>query len=502
MSESSEMTEEEFEQSRQVLINSYVDLFKKGDYSFFAYHKEKKIYNIGQIKAFRAIFIDHKINIGYGGGAGGGKSIVMCYILCLCCLSYPDTAWGLARKTLTSLKKTTLISFYEVCEFLSLKSGVDFVYNEKASKITFPKTNAVVWLSELSYRPSDPEYSNLGGLLLTGAFVDESNECPKKAIATFLSRTNRRNGAKYGINGFIFESFNPNKGHVYEKYYKPFKENKMPNNTTFIPALATGNPFVEDAYLDTLKALPPILRARLYEGNFDYDDTPTRLIYDYNSLANMFSTVGDHQNGRFITADIAMQGADKFVVYLWHGLYVKKTWVKDKISGAGVEALLKEIAKDYNVPADHIVYDADGLGAFLEGYLHGAIPFHNGAKPIPLGRSIRNKEKYSINYGSLKDQCYYKLAEMINDGHIGIYEPDEDARTDLMDELSILKNPDPFAKKTTIQNKASMKEDLGRSPDRADAMAMRMYFEVQKPRRPKGVNPPPRFQKLKPKFKF
>jgi len=494
---------EEMEVMRQNLVDGFIDKFKQKDYRIFAYCKEKNTYNYEQIEAFEAIFVYRKEFIGFGGAAGGGKSFVIGYILALCCLTYPGTAWCLARNTLKDLKQTTLISFYKVCRELGLRDSVDFIFKEKDSCILFPKTGCIVWLKELSYRPRDENYSNLGGLEIAGAFVDESNECPEKALTILNTRTGRSKNEEYGIKGFVFEAFNPNKNHVYNRYYKPFKDNTMPKNTVFIRALARTNPFVPDEYVEKLRNAPRIEKERLYHGNFDYDDNPYKLIPDYNKIVNMFGSMGYHRTGRFLTADIAMQGSDKFVIVLWFGLLAKKVWVKEKMPPDVMERFLKEKITEFDIPMSHVVYDADGVGAYLQGYLKGAVPFHNNAVPLTLdsGRKSKN-DKYKLNYNSIKDQCYYKLCELINDGNIGIYEPDPYVRNKIIEELAVIENADPDGKKLKIQDKKKMKESLGRSPDHADALMLRMYFEVKRPRRPRS-KAPTKLQKLKKKkYKF
>ncbi|KKL68647.1 hypothetical protein LCGC14_2122920, partial [marine sediment metagenome] len=46
-----------------------------------------------------------------------------------------------------------------------------------------------VFLMDMSYQPSDPLYTRFGGLELTGAFVDESNENQLQAIEILKTRT-------------------------------------------------------------------------------------------------------------------------------------------------------------------------------------------------------------------------------------------------------------------------------------------------------------------------
>jgi len=81
------------------------------------------------------------------------------------------------------------------------------------------------------------------------------------------------------------------------------------------------------------------------------------------------------------------------------------------------------------------------------------------------------------NFQNLKTQCYFELQKHIK--HISI--SDESIKDMLCAELDIVvqTNLDKDAK-ISICAKDEMKEKLGRSPDYADALMMRMYFELDK----------------------
>ena len=59
--------------------------------------------------------------VGYGGGAGGGKSILGCYWQLKNRLKYPDTRGLIGRASLKTLKETTLQSFFFVANAQGLK---------------------------------------------------------------------------------------------------------------------------------------------------------------------------------------------------------------------------------------------------------------------------------------------------------------------------------------------------------------------------------------------
>lgn len=133
-----------------------------------------------------------------------------------------------------------------------------YTYNQQNNIITFGN-GSQIFLMDLDYKPSDPLYTRLGGLELTGAFIDESNECPEDAISVLKTRLGRRGTIKPKL----LETFNPSKNHVYKRYYKPSVDNSLPNHRVFIRALATDNPFTTEAYLEQLRNSDKITKERL-----------------------------------------------------------------------------------------------------------------------------------------------------------------------------------------------------------------------------------------------
>src|SRR5690349_21816397 len=68
--------------------------------------------------------------IGYGGAAYSGKSYLLCYWITTMCIGYPGTAWGIGRKELSVLKKTTLKTLFKVFTECNIKADIDYRYNQ------------------------------------------------------------------------------------------------------------------------------------------------------------------------------------------------------------------------------------------------------------------------------------------------------------------------------------------------------------------------------------
>lgn len=126
-------------------------------------------------------------------------------------------------------------------------------------------------------------------------------------------------------------------------------------------------------------------------------------------------------------ADIAGKGHDRFVCISWIGnvAYIK---VDEEYSpGKEVETTLKNLMIEDKIPRSLTIVDADGVGSFLESYLNGIKEFHGGSPPMDKAR-----------YTNLRAECYFKLAEMINNRKIRIVCTDEQ-RERIQDELGALK---------------------------------------------------------------
>lgn len=424
-----------------------------------------------QFQAWEYLTDETTTELGYGGGASGGKSYLGCVWITTMCLAYPDTAWLVGRKELTNLKRTTIITLFKVFKDFGLKEE-HYQYNQQNNILTFSNGSQIFFL-DLGYKPSDPLFTRLGGLELTGAFVDEANEIPIEAINILKTRLGRRGNLKPKI----LETFNPDKGHVYSRYYKPHKDGTLPDHRRFIPALATDNPYTTEEYLDQLRNSDKVTKERLLFGNFEYDDDPSILV-NTDSFEDLFTNTVE-KNGKYISVDVARFGKDKTAIGLWNGYELGKVNIYDKYSTDQVAEEVKRIASEEQVPFSHIIIDEDGVGGGVLDMLKGAKGFMGNTTPFPIW-DTRTAKFIPANFQNLKAQCYFKLADMINTHKLSC--KDEKIKELLREDLSVIrqKNQDSDGKLAII-TKDEMKEIIGRSPDVSDMMMMRMYFEFKKP---------------------
>lgn len=425
------------------------------------------------------------LELGYGGGAGGGKTKLGCYLALYIAERYAGSRGAIGRKELKVLRLTTIASLFETLASYNYKKDVDYTYSAQDSKITFNNGSEILFL-DTAYSPQDPEYTRFGSYELTWCWIDESNETPLKAkqiLKTRVGRKNLINGET--VKNFWLETFNPDKGHVYSDYYKPYKDGTMPKYRAFIQALPTDNPHLPQAYIDNLKRADKITRERLLEGNFEYDLDDNALIrYDY--IEDLFTNTLDKKLRKFITCDVARYGGDKTVITVWDDFEVIDIGM---FSGYGIDMTsekIKEYAERYKIPFSHIIVDEDGVGGGVVDTLRGVKGFMANRSPFP--NRITGKPD---NYLNLKTQCSYLLSDWVNNHKMAIKISDENIRENIREDLSWIKrkNADKDGKLQII-GKDEIREAIGRSPDIGDTLMMRMYFELQSPTPPAMVSDP------------
>lgn len=402
----------------------------------------------------------------FGGGAGGGKSILGVYWIIKSALKYKGTRWVIGRSSLKTLKETTLNSFWQVCAIQGIKVGVHFRYNEIKSLITFFNGSEIM-LKDLGYYPSDPNFDELGSLEITGAFIDECNQIVEKAWLVLKSRI-RYKLDENGIIPKVLGTCNPAKNWVYMNYYAPHKQGSLEPHRSFVQSLVSDNPMISKHYRDNLLTLDKASKERLLYGNWDYLDDPT-VLCDYDAICDAFTNKHVQPTGTTaISADLAMQGRDKFIAGVWDGMVCRVAIDQPKSTGKTIQDDLQKLMIDYGVPRSRTVADSDGMGSYLASYLNGIKEFHGNGKAI------------DAEFANIKAECAYKLAEKINKREIYIICSDEQ-KSRIIEELSVLKADSVTndEQRKRIIKKDMMKELLGRSPDYLDMLIMRMIFEVQ-----------------------
>mgnify|MGYP000956228122 CR=1 FL=1 len=418
-----------------------------------------------QIEAYEYLTDDITNELLYGGGARGGKSWFGCTWQFLRRFSMPGSAGMVGRAELKKLKETTLITFFKVAKAYGWSDY--FTYNAQDNIAHF-KNGSRIFFTAIDHMPSDPEYDRLGSYDLTDYFLDEAQQIHPKAISVLKGRTSVLVGDGWRTVPKALYTCNPKKNWIYSDFVRPHRDGTLERRKRFIAALPADNPHCPPEYIANLMTADKVTRERLLHGNFEYDDDPS-VLCEQDAIFDLFTNNHVTTEGqRRISADLAMQGRDKFVAGLWEGLTVTVKIDQSKSTGKSIEQDLTRLMTSNSVSRSNTVADSDGLGNYLESYLNGIKTFHGNAKAN------------DAEFTNLKAECAFKLAELINERKIKIVCTPEQKQA-IIEEIGVLKRDkvDNDETKKRIISKETMKELINRSPDYLDMLIMGMYWHVQ-----------------------
>ncbi len=407
----------------------------------------------------------------YGGSKGSGKSYLGCSLIFGDAFIYPGTHYFIARKELNDLRKFTIPSIHEVFGHWGIDDGY-YKYNGQDNYFTL-YNQSKVYLLEARALPGDPLFQRFGSMQMTRGWIEESGEFEELAKNGLAISVGRWKNEEYNLKGKLLQTCNPSKNYLYYNYYQPFKAGTLEEHKKFVQALPEDNKKLTPGYLDMLKrTLNDSEKQRLLYGDWEYDDDPASLI-GYENILDCFTNDFDSLKGEtYITCDVARYGSDKTVIGLWNGFRVK-LFSYQGLSITETSEKLKELANIHNVPNRRIIADEDGVGGGVVDTLK-CKGFVNNSRPV----DIPGKE--TENFNNLKSQCYFHLADRINSSGLFIDCKDANVKRLIIQELEQVKqhNMDKDAKKQVLP-KDKVKEMIGRSPDFADTLMMREWFDLK-----------------------
>jgi hypothetical protein len=183
----------------------------------------------------------------------------------------------------------------------------------------------------------------------------------------------------------------------------------------------------------------------------------------------------------FISADIARFGADATVIGLWKGMTLEDVWVLQKASLKESAVLIAAIMNKRSIEPHRVIVDTDGIGAGVVDQLpNGVVQFMAQSRPIKVGQ-------IAASFVTLKAQCYFMVSQAVEDGILRVnpivaakYHDGKPIIQRLQEELlSVRRSSELVENKLNINPKHQQKLLLGRSPDFADMVMMRQYFELK-----------------------
>lgn len=221
-----------------------------------------------------------------GGAAGGGKSYLGSCWLISSCMRFENILMVVARKNKNILKTSTWLTIKKVLRQWGLKEEVHWHENGSEGYIDFWNGSRIMMLG-LEFVPSDPEYTWLGSIEISGAFIDEVSEIPEKAAEVLASRIRHRIAETFVV-GKTFMSTNPCGGWVRSTFVMDDDEYPVVLNKgyRYIPFSLLDNPdknFVAVYYNKLKKIRDRKTRNRLLYGDWrEYSDNNAAAYWNYS----------------------------------------------------------------------------------------------------------------------------------------------------------------------------------------------------------------------------
>lgn len=247
----------------------------------------------------------------------------------------------------------------------------------------------------------------------------------------------------------------------------------------------------DPTYLANLAQQDEEQRARDLEGNWNYKTTGDDMI-KMDDMERFFANAHQQGGKRYATCDVAFDGGDSLVMWLWNGWHIEDIFVCRLDSKGSVNAVESKL-KEWGVLEENFCYDLNGVGQTFKGYFRRAVPFNNR-------ESV--DEKLKNVYDTIKSQSAYLFAKKLINGEVSINQRLLDLkfsgkgfektplRSILMKERKCIRGDESVSDKGfCIIKKADMKKLVGHSPDYFESLFMRMIFEIKQTqhRRPKGM---------------
>jgi len=408
----------------------------------------------------------------FGGAAGSGKSWLICEWLIWNCYKYPGSKWFVGRDELKKIMSSVFVTFTKVVKHHKIPA-TEWKLNGQYNYIEF-KNGSRIDLLDLKLLPTDPMFERFGSLEYTGGAIEEAGEIHANAFEILKSRIGRHMNDVCPPK--ILITCNPKKNWLYYDFYLPYRDNKLPSDSAFIPANYKDNKYTAEVYGEQLSNLrDQVMKQRLMFGNWEYDDSKDQLL-SYSEIVSIFSNDGE-RGGKYITIDPAFQGKDTAVILVWDGYIVETVVAIPKIQEADLRQYIDNLIKLLDIPRRNVDVDAAGNGSFLPSFLKGIRGFIGGSSPLK-NKEARYDEMVKPYYNNLRTQCIFEMAHKIKVGRVRV-NCNEEVKAKLIQEIEQwrVKEVDTD-KKVSIIGKDEIKENIGRSTDYSDALYMRCFFDL------------------------
>lgn len=420
-----------------------------------------------QVQALDYLTDDVTKYMGYGGAAGGGKSILGVAYLSQLAYYAGGTKYFIGRDQIKATKTSVVQTWTKYCKSIGFNA---YRFTSDDHIVVYGKNGAEskIEFLDLSFQPQkDPMFERLGSKEYTAGWIEEAGQVHPLAFETLKTRVGRWYNEEFNILPKILCTFNPKKNWIDKTFYRPWKANNEESDTKFVFATVADNPHLPKSYVDSLRNLKDeVQKQRLLYGNFDYDDDPNALL-DYKQISGIWNKDKHIKGQKYLTCDVARFGSDNTVYAVWNGFTIVHIESDAYTSVKDVVNRIRILKKDHNIPIHNVIIDEDGVGG-------GVVDLFNGNAT----GFVNNSKASTTNYQNLKSECGYSLASNFDKISVtaNVSVADKDIIEEDLGQLKSYKTDDDG--KLKILPKKEIKANIGRSPDFLDIFIMRMYPEV------------------------
>lgn len=388
----------------------------------------------------------------FGGAMGGGKSWFLCAEAIKQAMKYNGNRLVIARKELSVLKRTILVTFLSICPKEIIKS-----FNQTSLEVTFINGSTLTFID--ANISKDPMLQKIKGLEIGWFGIDEANEVSMEVYSLLKTRLRwiLPNKQKPQYEGRLTSNPEP-------CWLIPVFIQSNNSDEIYIQSLTTDNYDENSEYVQNLKEAfkdnPNLLRKYLY-ADWSLVDTINQLIPSEAILK-----ASDKITGIEVTSlgvDVARYGDDRTVFTILKNGNIELIESYPQTAITEVITRTIQLIHDYNIDPSYVGIDSVGLGAGvvdslkMQGY--DVVELQGGAK------SEETTYEEAFKPYNLRSQMYYELRKDFINGEIGNL-TDESLKL----ELQALKYEIHLDKTVRVISKEAIKKLLGRSPDIADSL--------------------------------
>lgn len=255
-----------------------------------------------QLQAFNILSNEDKIELLYGGAAGGGKSVLGCVWQITRRLKYPKSHGLILRQTRKDIYSTVLITFAKMTDLLGASKSWSYVINEQKDEIQF-SNGSVIFLRDAAFKPSDQNYDRLK-LEVMDAWIEEGTQVDERAYIAIRPRIREIHGGKKSK---LLITTNPGRGWVKRRFIKLDNGTpvELPPQKKIIRALVSDNPDKEFAenYAQSLSELDPVTRRMYLDGDWDVEINENPFFWAFNRTKHINHRIAKNKKHWILSFD-------------------------------------------------------------------------------------------------------------------------------------------------------------------------------------------------------